>query len=50
MILVVAGEDYYVYLVTDENEVEVLRKLHKFDKNATSNWCKNENWINGGLS
>ena len=30
--LVVAGEDYYVYLVTDENEVEVLRKLHKFDK------------------
>ena len=30
--LVVAGKDYYVYLVTDENEVEVLRKLHKFDK------------------
>ena len=30
--LVVAGEDYYVYLVTDEDEVEVLRKLHKFDK------------------
>ena len=30
--LVVAGSDYYVYLVTDENEVEVLRKLHKFDK------------------
>ena len=26
MIWVVAGEDYYVYLVTDENEVEVLRK------------------------
>lgn len=30
--LVVAGPDYYVYLVTDENEVEVLKKLHKFDK------------------
>ena len=30
--LVVAGADYYVYLVTDENEVEVLKKLHKFDK------------------
>ena len=30
--LVVAGEDCYVYLVTDEKEVEVLRKLHKFDK------------------
>ena len=30
--LVVAGSDYYVYLVTDENEVEVLKKLHKFDK------------------
>lgn len=30
--LVVAGADCYVYLVTDENEVEVLRKLHKFDK------------------
>lgn len=30
--LVVAGENYYVYLVTDEGEVEVLRKLHKFNK------------------
>lgn len=30
--LAVAGSDYYVYLVTDENEVEVLKKLHKFDK------------------
>lgn len=30
--LVVAGEDSYVYLVTDEKEVEVLRKLRKFDK------------------
>ena len=30
--LVVAGSDYYVYLVTDKNEVEVLRKLHKFEK------------------
>ena len=30
--LVVAGSDYYVYLVTDENEVEVLNKFHKFDK------------------
>ncbi len=30
--LVVSGEDYYVYLVTDEEEVTVLKKLHKFDK------------------
>ena len=30
--LVVAGSDYYVYLVTNENELEVLKKLHKFDK------------------
>ena len=30
--LVVAGSDYYFYLVTDENEVEVLKRLHKFDK------------------
>lgn len=29
--LVVSGEDYYVYLVTDETEVNVLDKLHKFD-------------------
>ncbi len=29
--LVVSGEDYYVYLVTDETEVDVLDKLHKFD-------------------
>lgn len=30
--LVVAGSDHYVYLVTNKNEVEVLKKLHKFDK------------------
>ena len=30
--LVVSGLNYYVYLVTDENEVEVLKRLHKFDK------------------
>jgi adenine-specific DNA-methyltransferase len=30
--LVVSGEDYYVYLVTDEKEVIVLKKLQKFDK------------------
>jgi len=29
--LVVSGEDYYVYLVTDNDEVAVLDKLHKFD-------------------
>lgn len=30
--LVVSGENYYVYLVTDEKEVEVLERLLKFDK------------------
>ena len=30
--LVVSGNDYYVYLVTDEKEVSVLKKLHRFDK------------------
>ena len=30
--LVVSGEDYYVYLVTDENEISVLERLHRFDK------------------
>lgn len=30
--LVVSGTDYYVYLVTDEKEVKVLERLHKFDK------------------
>lgn len=30
--LVVSGSDYYVYLVTDEKEVSVLRRLHGFDK------------------
>jgi len=30
--LVVSGTDYYVYLVTDKKEVEVLERLHKFDK------------------
>ena len=30
--LVVSGSDYYVYLVTDEKEVSVLERLHRFDK------------------
>ena len=30
--LVVCGKDYYVYLVTDEEEVDVLKRLHRFDK------------------
>ncbi|MCM1089587.1 MAG: Eco57I restriction-modification methylase domain-containing protein [Muribaculum sp.] len=30
--LVVSGEGYYVYLVTNEEEVKVLEKLQKFDK------------------
>ena len=30
--LVVSGNDYYVYLVTDEREVLVLERLHRFDK------------------
>ena len=30
--LVVSGDDYYVYLVTDEKEVSVLERLHRFDK------------------
>lgn len=30
--LVVSGADYYVYLVTDKKEVEVLERLHRFDK------------------
>ena len=30
--LVVSGSDYYVYLVTNEKEVSVLERLHKFDK------------------
>lgn len=30
--LVVSGTDYYVYLVTDEKEVKVLERLHKFNK------------------
>lgn len=30
--LVVSGVDYYVYLVTDKKEVEVLERLHRFDK------------------
>ena len=28
--LVVSGEDYYVYLVTDNEEVSVLKRLHQF--------------------
>ncbi len=30
--LVVSGNDYYVYLVTDEKEISVLGRLHRFDK------------------
>lgn len=30
--LVVSGEDYYVYLVTDEKDVEVLKRLHRFNQ------------------
>lgn len=30
--LVVSGNDYYVYLVTDQQEVSVLERLHRFDK------------------
>lgn len=30
--LVVSGEDYYVYLVTDDEEVAVLKRLHKFNR------------------
>lgn len=30
--LVVSGSDYYVYLVTNEREVSVLERLHRFDK------------------
>ena len=30
--LVVSGKDYYVYLVTNEEEIQVLEQLHKFDK------------------
>jgi adenine-specific DNA-methyltransferase len=30
--LVVSGEDYYVYLVTNEEEVNVLKQLHRFHK------------------
>ena len=30
--LVVSGNDYYVYLVTDEKEVSVLEQLHRFGK------------------
>ena len=30
--LVVSGEDYYVYLVTDEKQVSMLKRLHRFDK------------------
>ena len=29
---VVSGNDYYVYLVTDKEEVSVLERLHKFNK------------------
>lgn len=30
--LVVSGEDYYVYLVTDEKEATVLRRVRKFNR------------------
>lgn len=30
--LVVSGKDYYVYLVTDEEEVSVLKRLHQFNR------------------
>lgn len=30
--LVVSGTNYYVYLLTDEKEVAVLKRLHRFDK------------------
>jgi len=30
--LVVSGKDYYVYLVTNDKEVDVLKRLHKFVK------------------
>lgn len=30
--LVVSGKDYYVYLVTNQEEVDVLEKLHQFEK------------------
>ncbi len=30
--LVVSGEDYYVYLVTNDEEVSVLRRLHQFNQ------------------
>jgi adenine-specific DNA-methyltransferase len=33
--LVVSGNDYYVYLVTDEREVSVLKQLHKFNSTLT---------------
>ena len=36
--LVVSGPNHYVYLVTDE-EVGVLKKLYKFDKNNIRMWC-----------
>lgn len=29
--LVVAGSDYYVYLVTNESQIQVLKRLQKFD-------------------
>lgn len=30
--LVVSGNDYYVYLLTDEKDISVLKQLHKFNK------------------
>lgn len=30
--LVVSGSDYYVYLMTNKNEVQVLERLHNFNK------------------
>lgn len=37
-IALVSGSNHYVYLVTDE-EVGVLKKLYKFDKNNIRMWC-----------
>lgn len=43
--LVVSGPNHYVYLVTDE-EVGVLKKLYKFDKNNIRMWC----WVKTSFS
>lgn len=45
--LVVSRNDYHVYLVTDEEKVSVLERLHKFDKALLDYRVKDENWIDG---